>query len=360
LVNHIREQSSKSLIIRFCILVRWLYPLVKILLQPDVPIIIFNSNLYLTYKTVKMKKITYLFASLIMVALIVSCSKDATNDDDAMLKKAVATGPSAPVSYGPDGLPTGTDGIVPQIISGANNGGNRTCDEVAAAFPESNPFYCGNKIDYNNGAFAGAFPSGLDVTVTAGKYVSFEMDDCIHFGDKFYKVGAVIVKGSNAANVYFYPDGTMGDSGLASPINASGSPAGLSNLTFCFVECEPPLIIAVKCVYTDGVNNIVGISSGKNVFSNLWCGTWFLGINNYQSTSSFTLHPAGIFDTTVGNVTVVGGVLTIILLEGLTLNYAVIYVGTEANLTSTNLVDGCPDYHNNSVWRYTDTGTVTF
>jgi len=187
-----------------------------------------------------MKKLTYLFASLIMVALIVSCSKDTINDDDAMLKKAVATGPSNPVSDGD---------IIPYIIPGANNGGNRTCAEVAAwQGLEANDFYCGDKVDYNDGAFASTFPSGLDVTVTAGKYVSFEMDDCIQLGDKFYKVGAVIVKGSNAANVYFYPDGTLGDSGLSAPVNASGKPAGLSNLSFCFVECN--LVIAFKSYLT--------------------------------------------------------------------------------------------------------------
>lgn len=73
------------------------------------------------------------------------------------------------------------------------------------------------------------------------------MDDCILIGDKYYKVGAVIVKGSNAANVYYYPNGTMKDSGLASPVNASGNPAGLSNLTFCFIECkQPDLVISFK------------------------------------------------------------------------------------------------------------------
>ncbi len=51
----------------------------------------------------------------------------------------------------------------------------------------------------------------------------------------------VIVKGSNDANVYFYPDGTLtSDAGLVSPDNASGGPADLSNLTFYWnlVPCE--------------------------------------------------------------------------------------------------------------------------
>ena len=182
---------------------------------------------------------------MFMIAAIVSCSKESTNDNDLDLLKKAKVG----ATFGKvESLPVSAGLITPQIITGANNGGNRTCTEVAAAWKLApNPFYCWDKIDYNNGAFAGAFPSGLDVTVTAGKYVSFEMDDCILIGDKYFKVGAVIVKGSNNANVYYYPDGTTGDSGLASPLNNSGNPAGLSNLTFCFVDCEQPQwIIAFK------------------------------------------------------------------------------------------------------------------
>ena len=232
-----------------------------------------------------MKKITYLFASLIMVVLIVSCSKDTTNDDDAMLKKAVATGPSNPVS---DAV------ITPYIIPGVNNGGNRTCAEVAAwKGLSANYFYCGYKFDFTNGAFASAFPSGIDVTVTAAKYVTFEMDDCIQFGDKFYKVGAVIVKGSNAANVYFYPKGTLSDSGLASPINASGGPAGLSNLTFCFVECEKPeWVIALKAQMTfPGMSNSIGVSGGIDSDINeyhIGYNPYVLGqINTYPLMNNF-------------------------------------------------------------------------
>ena len=52
------------------------------------------------------------------------------------------------------------------------------------------------------------FLHGLEVTVD-GIYVSFIMEDCILMDGKYYKVGAVIVKGGNAANVYYYPDGTL-------------------------------------------------------------------------------------------------------------------------------------------------------
>jgi hypothetical protein len=197
-----------------------------------------------------MKKLNYLFAAIIMVAALVSCEKNGS--DPVILKKGdVVAGASLPVSLGVKSEDVVVaPGVVPQIIPGANRGGNRTCDEVATYFGlPVGFFYCGDKIDYENGSFRGSFPDGLTVTVKDGTFVSFKMDACILIGDKHYKVGAVIVKGSNNANIYYYEGGTMGDSGLASPVNPSGKPAGLSNLSFCFVECEevlPELVIALK------------------------------------------------------------------------------------------------------------------
>ncbi len=101
-------------------------------------------------------------------------------------------------------------------------------------------------MDFNDGSLSGEFPDGLMVEVTDGKYVSFEMEAPIMIDNKYYVVGAVIVKGGNKANVYYYPGGSMGDSGLASPVNSSGKPAGLSNLTFCLMEKMPELVIALK------------------------------------------------------------------------------------------------------------------
>ena len=53
-------------------------------------------------------------------------------------------------------------------------------------------------------------------------------------------VAAVIVKGGDAANVYRYGAGSTGDSGLYAPINASGGPAGLSHVDFCYKPQTPP------------------------------------------------------------------------------------------------------------------------
>src|SRR5690606_24713717 len=49
-----------------------------------------------------------------------------------------------------------------------------------------------------------------------------------------FGIGAVIVKGGNSANVYVYEPQRTNDAGLAAPPNASGKPAGLSNITFCW------------------------------------------------------------------------------------------------------------------------------
>ncbi len=215
-----------------------------------------------------MKKLIYLFASLVLVAAMISCDKEMVDDIGVITKSSIVS------------TPTSDLGIVPMIIDGKNRGGNRTCEEVAVAWDiVPNPFYCGDKLDYGDFdldgdyEFSTMWPKGLVVTVTDGKYVSFEMENCIMLGEKFYKVGAVIVKGSAKANVYYYgSEGTLGDKGLASPINASGSPASLSNLTFCFIECkEKPkeLIIVLKTyLQTNG-----GL---------LWAGTYGTG-SEYNS-----------------------------------------------------------------------------
>ena len=190
---------------------------------------------YLNQKMAEMKKLTYIFAALVMVAALGSCQQD---DSEIVLKKAnTETQPTTPPSDA---------GITPVTITGANNGGNITCAEVAAFFQlPADYFYCGEKIDYNDGMFAGEFPDGLNVNVTDGVWVAFDMEAPLLIGGIEYIVGAVIVKGGNNANVYYYPGGSMGDFGLAAPVNKSGKPAGLSNLTFCLVKANP-IVIAMK------------------------------------------------------------------------------------------------------------------
>lgn len=183
----------------------------------------------------EMKKLTYIFAALIMVAALGSCQQD---DNEIVLKKANTDNEAT--------TPPSDAGIAPVIIPGANNGGNVTCADVAAYFQlPAGYFWCGEKIDYTDGMFTGDFPDGLTVNVTDGVYVAFDMEAPLLIEGVEYIVGAVIVKGGNNANVYYYPGGSMGDFGLAAPVNKSGKPAGLSNLTFCLVKANP-IVIALK------------------------------------------------------------------------------------------------------------------
>jgi len=185
-----------------------------------------------------MKKLNLLALILVLGIAFVACDKTDNSEFDVLVKSSLSEDPSGPATPG---------GVAPYVIPGANPGGNRTCAEVGTFFKNDPAYfdYCGDRVDYEK--FEGGFPAGLIVT-SDGKKLSFKADYCIKIGDKLYKVGAVIVKGGPAANVYFYEGGTLSDSNLNAPVNSSGKPAGISNVTFCFIECDnpPELVIAFK------------------------------------------------------------------------------------------------------------------
>lgn len=295
-----------------------------------------------------MKKLNIVFMSVLLAVLAVSCSKDAGVDDlNVTTKSSSVISTSTPISY---------NGIAPVIISGANRGGNRTCDEVASAFNTTFDL-CGDKLDYTDidfdgdYEFSGQFPDGLNVTVN-GNFVSFSSSGCLLIGGKYFKVGAVIVKGSASANIYYYPDGTNGDSGLAAP----GGNRMVSNLTFCFYECDDqPQVIAIKCVFNEDGYNRFGVTSGTNYFypsaNGFWCADWFLGVNAYPFTGPLYLNQAGLFDTIVGEANLVDGKIVITLYGDRQLQYANIYIGTLDGLINANLdAKGCPIYTNLPPW----------
>jgi hypothetical protein len=106
-------------------------------------------------------------------------------------------------------------------------GGNPTCADLGYG-----QGYGAFKIDPpRSGDFTS--PDGkLTVTLAvSGKSLGFTTN---------IPVAAVIVKGGDAANVYRYGSGSTGDSGLYAPINASGGPAGLSHVDFCYKPQTPP------------------------------------------------------------------------------------------------------------------------
>lgn len=157
----------------------------------------------------KMKK----FFALVFIILLSGC-----NDDNLF---NLRTGSSSPTS---------NSGVVPQIINGANLGGNRTCEEAAAGFNLAQFTHTTGRITYTGGAFTGSFGPHLNVT-TNGTYVSWTFTPPAGF---CLANMAVIVKGGSASNVYYYGAPTYSDSGLASPVNSSGRPARLGHITFCY------------------------------------------------------------------------------------------------------------------------------
>lgn len=179
-----------------------------------------------------MRHLRIIGGGVALVLLLAACGQMADVGPSGNGPSAVA---SAPISSMAE--------AVPVIIDGANRGGNRTCEEVGVHFGTTFEFSSA-RVNYEDDMFEGAFPAGLSVS-TDGTFVSFTST---------FPIGAVIVKGSNAANVYYYPEGIFADTGLSSPDNASGSPAGLSNITFCWnaPDDEPELkpLKVTKTAYT--------------------------------------------------------------------------------------------------------------
>jgi len=187
----------------------------------------------------------------------------------ATMALGFSSGAMAEEEYLPgiESKPISNGDITPYIISGENEGGNRTCDEVATAYstPEKTISYlCGSeKIDYEDFTLpsANVFENintikdadGNDVlnpdcgkvsVTTDGTFVSWQGYPAE--GLDSHDGLAAIVKGSNDANTYVYLDGSVdSDSGLASPVNNSEDSADLSNLTFCWnpglpLDSDPP------------------------------------------------------------------------------------------------------------------------
>lgn len=150
-----------------------------------------------------------------------------------------------------------SSGVAPVVVTGENNGGNVTCAEAASNAGIPGYAYTTGKQDYPFSSTS--FGNGVSVT-TDGTYVSWSITP-----PAGYCVSnvAVIVKGGPNANVYYYNDGQSSDSGLAAPVNASGNPAGLSNLTICYnlIECDQE-----ECDWQEETAFGGGIAGGGNAW----------------------------------------------------------------------------------------------
>ncbi|MDX9942365.1 MAG: hypothetical protein RBS53_09090 [Bacteroidales bacterium] len=238
------------------------------------------------------KRLFSLFGLLTLSAVIITaCQKDQATID----KQDNIVVMSTPVSG---------SGVTPQIIDGENGGGNRTCGEVAEAFKTSFDLSVG-QYNYEDGVFDNEWPEGLTVT-TDGTYVSFTVDGTIRIEGMCYIVGAVIVKGGNDANVYYYADGTLSDTGLSAPVNASGGPAGLSNLSFCLYAVDCPEEEECWAEETAWAGNVAGGGPA-----------WWYYIDT-QAEGTYPLY-AGQQLIEGASVTIAEGLLTINLGENLAL-----------------------------------------
>lgn len=227
--------------------------------------------------------------------------------------------------------------VTPYMIPGVNRGGNRTCAEVELEWGlEEGTFLCGEKVDWDGDGFASDFPIGLTVWVD-DIYVGFEMNQCIVIDNTPYMVGAVIVKGSNAANVYYYENGILTDEGLAAP----GDKHMVSNLTFCLVPCDGKEVLGVLALKTylefesNGAN--YAISGGTPVpnedlqigFNYVFSGT--------LNTFDLVLHHSFPGDRLIGTITaeVVGSDLVITVDtfdDDVRFENTYLYFGPEADL----------------------------
>lgn len=149
--------------------------------------------------------------------------------------------------------------VIPYRDIGSGGGGNTTCADVGQAYfgdPQYYTFashgqdpwyepYAGGGSQVNNPGIAQGFLDFFGITID-GVHLAFNTaGKTFTDGTNLYplKIGAVIMKGGNDANVYAYEPQVQNDSGLASPATPAGGPAGLSNLTFCWnpvQEEDPP------------------------------------------------------------------------------------------------------------------------
>jgi hypothetical protein len=91
-----------------------------------------------------------------------------------------------------------------------------------------------NIFDIKHDFEAGDLAS-IKLTVPGYGTITFTHDGYLISWSSTLGIDAVIVKGGNNANVWFYDPESFGDENLASPINPNtGKPYGLSHVDFCF------------------------------------------------------------------------------------------------------------------------------
>jgi hypothetical protein len=302
----------------------------------------------------------YLLAGIILAIGLVSCEKQKVNPKEDLVGGGDAVTKAQPVSITePEASMPATSLATPYLIPGKNRGGNRTCEEAKAAFDimaadQSSDFYestlgeftdCGEKVDIGDDYVGDVEGFPFDVWVNDDGSIGFAS------GDRECLVKAVIVKGSNVANVYYYPGGILSDDGLSAPAFENGNIPWVSNVTFCCVceEEEEPEdeIFAVK-VWYNAVGEACEVGSWALSAGTLypyklvdgWCDVF--GFNVYENTEGTPIDLGG-----VGEIAVVDGDVIITMDQGYIIYAASVYVGDGEDLIFTD----CPAYKLDP-WNY--------
>ena len=142
------------------------------------------------------------------------------------------------------GAPVSDDGKTPYLIfqdreENGDRGGERDCKDVGLAFFDYPDHYeaSSDRVGYDaqgsplfdpNRGPPVSFPDWLDVDYDPDtKRLSWEATGA-------NGIGAVIVKGGAAANIYVYDPQGVEDSGLGAPPTGHDEPTRLSHLAFCW------------------------------------------------------------------------------------------------------------------------------
>jgi hypothetical protein len=133
----------------------------------------------------------------------------------------------------------------------------------AATTPTNPVYYQGNPSCADLGLsevfgikhdFGSGDPSEITLIIPGYGSITFTHDGTYVDWSSTVGIDAVIVKGGNNANVWFYDPESFGDENLASPINPNnGTPYGLSHVDFCFdfeVEVEKTASTSYERTFT--------------------------------------------------------------------------------------------------------------
>ncbi|PKO08138.1 MAG: hypothetical protein CVU40_16935 [Chloroflexi bacterium HGW-Chloroflexi-2] len=118
--------------------------------------------------------------------------------------------------------------VTPVVIPNQPGGEVAECDAVG-------DFLYAYKIDgWDEGSKNGTYPVVFEDGHANNIVISNSDGTYFDWSASPNSIGAVIVKGGNSANLFFYDPQVFSDSGLYSPVNNSGNPAEVSHVTFCW------------------------------------------------------------------------------------------------------------------------------